>query len=324
MFSTIAAVIAFLSSIISLFLQSWLLVKNRSVLKAVHLWQTAAIGIFIAVGITFGYSLILISPELNNLGQLVIRLLIPPIMVSLVLGVWWSIQAAKFMLQQQEIIQQKMDFISLATHELGTPLTSILGYAELLNRVNLPQEAQTYLDGLYTGTARLRVIKRYNDALQKSLEVKPINISTTIQGVLDQHETWAATRRLYGSMPIYVDCPNEIIEADEDKLTTAVMIMVSNALKAAQTAIWIKVDIDKGLTAIQVKNDGTEIKQQDLDKLFKPMSQLDISSTRQFEGIGMGLYTLQHIAKIHHGTVHLDSNPKRTRIILILPVYYEQ
>jgi signal transduction histidine kinase len=168
MFSTIAAVIAWISSIISLFLQSWLLVKNRSVLKAVHLWQTAAIGIFIAVGITFGYSLILISPELNNLGQLVIRLLIPPIMVSLVLGVWWSIQAAKFMQQQQEIIQQKMDFISLATHELGTPLTSILGYAELLNRVNLPQEAQTYLDGLYTGTARLRVIKRYNDALQKA------------------------------------------------------------------------------------------------------------------------------------------------------------
>jgi hypothetical protein len=46
------------------------------------------------------------------------------------------------------------------------------------------------------------------------------------------------------------------------------------------------------------------------------MSQLDISSTRQFEGIGMGLYTLQQIAKIHHGTVHLDSNPKRTRITL--------
>jgi signal transduction histidine kinase len=46
------------------------------------------------------------------------------------------------------------------------------------------------------------------------------------------------------------------------------------------------------------------------------MSQLDISSTRQFEGIGMGLYTLQQIAKIHHGVVHLDSNPKRTRITL--------
>jgi hypothetical protein len=44
-----------------------------------------------------------------------------------------------------------------------------------LTRVNLPTEARTYLDGLYTGTARLRVIKRYNDALQKSLEVKPIS-----------------------------------------------------------------------------------------------------------------------------------------------------
>src|SRR5690606_36553829 len=118
MFSTIAAVIAWISSIASLFLQSWLLVKNRSVLKAVRLWQTAAIGIFIAVGIFVGYSLILVSPELDNLGRLVIRLLIPPIMFCLVLGVWWSIQAAKFMQQQQEIIQQKMDFISLATHEL--------------------------------------------------------------------------------------------------------------------------------------------------------------------------------------------------------------
>ena len=321
MFSTIAAVIAFLSSIISLFLQSWLLVKNRSVLKAVHLWQTAAIGIFIAVGITFGYSLILISPELNNLGQLVIRLLIPPIMVSLVLGVWWSIQAAKFMLQQQEIIQQKMDFISLATHELGTPLTSILGYAELLNRVNLPQEAQTYLDGLYTGTARLRVIKRYNDALQKTLELKPTHLQTTIQGVLDLSETWAATRRPYGSLPIYVDCPDLILEADETKLETAVMIMVSNALKATKTAVWVKVNAGSDLVAIQVINDGEQIEPANLERLFKPMTQLDISSTRQFEGIGMGLYTLQQIAKIHKGVVHLDSSPEQTRITLVLPVY---
>ena len=321
MFSTIAAVIAWISSIASLFLQSWLLVKNRSVLKAVRLWQTAAIGIFIAIGITFGYSLILISPELNNLGRLVIRLLIPPIMVSLVLGVYWSIQAAKFMQQQQEIIQQKMDFISLATHELGTPLTSILGYAELLTRVNLPVEAQTYLDGLYTGTARLRVIKRYNDALQKSLEVKPTHLQSTIQGVLDLSETWAATRRQYGSLPIYVDCPDVVIEADESRIETAVMIMVSNALKATKTAVWIKVDLGADLVAIQVKNDGEQIDPPDLEKLFKPMTQLDISSTRQFEGIGMGLYTLQQIAKIHKGVVHLDSSPERTRITLILPVY---
>jgi hypothetical protein len=67
MFSTIAAVIAWISSIFSLFLQSWLLVKNRSVLKAVRLWQTAAIGIFIAVGIFVGYSLILVSPELDSI-----------------------------------------------------------------------------------------------------------------------------------------------------------------------------------------------------------------------------------------------------------------
>ena len=321
MFSTIAAVIAWISSIASLFLQSWLLVKNHSVLKAVRLWQTAAIGIFIAVGILIGYSLILISPELDYPGRLILRLLMPPIMFCLVLGVWWSIQAAKFMQQQQEIIQQKMDFISLATHELGTPLTSILGYAELLTRVNLPVEARTYLDGLYTGTARLRVIKRYNDALQKTLEVKPTHLQTTIQGVLDLSETWAATRRPYGTIPIYVDCPDLVLEADSDKLETAVMIMVSNALKATKTAVWIKVDLGADLVAIQVKNDGEQIDPPDLEKLFKPMTQLDISSTRQFEGIGMGLYTLQQIAKIHKGVVHLDSSPERTRITLILPVY---
>jgi len=321
MFSTIAAVIAWISSIASLFLQSWLLVKNRSVLKAVRLWQTAAIGIFIAVGIFVGYSLILVSPELDSLGRLILRLLMPPIMLSLVLGVYWSIQAAKFMQQQQEIIQQKMDFISLATHELGTPLTSILGYAELLTRVNLPTEARTYLDGLYTGTARLRVIKRYNDALQKSLEVRPTHLQTTIQGVLDLSETWAATRRPYGTIPIYVDCPDLVLEADSDKLETAVMIMVSNALKATKTAVWIKVNSDSDLVAIQVLNDGEQIDPPDLEKLFKPMTQLDISSTRQFEGIGMGLYTLKQIALIHHGTVYLDSSPERTRITLVLPVY---
>jgi signal transduction histidine kinase len=77
-----------------------------------------------------------------------------------------------------------------------------------------------------------------------------------------------------------------------DKLQTAVMIMVSNALKATKTAVWIKVNIDSDLTAIQVLNDGEQIEPPDLEKLFKPMTQLDISSTRQFEGIGMGLYTL--------------------------------
>lgn len=321
MFSTFAAVTAWISSAISLSLQSWLLVKNRSVLKAVRLWQTAAIGIFIAVGILVGYSLILVSPELDNLGRLVIRLLILPIMVSLVLGVWWSIQAANFIQKQQEIIQQKMDFISLATHELGTPLTSILGYAELLNRVNLPQEAQLYLDGLYTGTARLRIIKRYNDALQKSFEIKPTHLQTTIQGVLDLSETWAATRKQYGTLPVYVDCPDVVIEADQSRIETAVMIMVSNALKATNTAVWIRVDLGSDLVAIQVINDGEEINPQDLERLFRPMTQLDISSTRQFEGIGMGLYTLQQIAKMHHGAVTIESNDHKTRITFVLPIY---
>ena len=166
MLFTVAAVIAWASSIVSLFLQIWLLVKNRSVLKVNRLWQTAAISLIVTVGMFIGYSSVLTSPLADPPGRLILRIFTPLSMAAMVIVVYLAIQTAKYMLQQQEIIQQKMDFISLATHELGTPLTSILGYAELLNRVNLPQEAQLYLDGLYTGTARLRIIKRSHDALQ--------------------------------------------------------------------------------------------------------------------------------------------------------------
>jgi signal transduction histidine kinase len=55
------------------------------------------------------------------------------------------------------------------------------------------------------------------------------------------------------------------------------MIMVSNALKATKTAVWIKVNSDSDLIAIQVLNDGEQIDPPDLEKLFKPMTQLDIS-----------------------------------------------
>lgn len=321
MISTIAAVIAWASSIVSLFLQIWLLVKNRSVLKVNRLWQTAAISLIVTVGMFIGYSSVLTSPLADPPGRLILRIFTPLSMAAMVIVVYLAIQTAKYMLQQQEIIQQKMDFISLATHELGTPLTSILGYAELLNRVNLPQEAQLYLDGLYTGTARLRIIKRYNDALQKSFEVKPVHLQTTIQGVLDLSETWAATRKQYGTLPVYVDCPDVVIEADQSRIETAVMIMVSNALKAAETAVWIKADVGSDLVAIQIINDGEEINPQDFERLFKPMTQLDISSTRQFEGIGMGLYTLQQIAKMHHGAVTIESNDHKTRITFVLPIY---
>ena len=321
MISTIAAVAAWISSLASLVLQSWLLIKNQSVLRAAKLWQTAAIGIFIAIGILTGYSLILSSPELDYPGRLIIRIFIPLMMGSLVLGVYWSIQAAKFMQQQQEIIQQKMDFIAITTHELGTPLTSILGYYDLLKMVPMPEDAKPLLDGLYTGTARLRVIKRYNDALQKSLDIRPIQLCNTIQGIIDLPETWSATRRPYNSIPIYLDCNDSIIEVDGGKIETAVMIMISNALKATNTAVWVYVDFSHDFVGIRVINDGNQINSKDMQKLFKPMTQLDISSTRQFEGIGMGLYTLAEVAKMHNGFVRIDSDKNRTETKLILPIY---
>lgn len=324
MISTIAAVVAWLSSLFSLIAQAYLAVKNRTVLRSIKLWHTAAIGIFIAFGFFVSYLFILFSPPDtgSQIGRSILRWFVPCMMFALALGTYWSIQTAMFIGRQHEMIQQKMDFISIATHELGTPLTSIFGYYELLSKIDLPEEAKLYLDGLHSGTARLRVIKRYNDALQKSLDIRPFELCEAIQGVIDLNETWAATRRPQNSIPLHINCSNVLVELDRERIETAIMIMVSNALKATKTAVWINAETSNDFVIIQIQDDGLGIEEFDLQKLFKPMTQLDLSSTRQFEGVGMGLYTLSQIAKLHDGTVKIRSSESGTIINLILPIYH--
>lgn len=316
--ATIAAIIALISSVGSAVMQMWFGIHNRRLLREVNLWQTGAVGTFVAIAVATSYLLAIIGKK-ADFGDNLLAWTIPLAMVSLSLGTYWSIQTARYVALQQSLVQQKMDFISVATHEIGTPLTSILGYCDLLRTFEHPPEVDNLIDGLVAGTARLRVVKRYNDALQKTSEFSPVNLCELIEGVINMRETWTATRKQLGELPISLDCPDYVVEVDRDKFTTAVMIMVSNAIKAAKTAVFVEAVVQSKQVIVRVRDDGSGVEESDLLRLFEPMTQLDISSTRMFEGFGMGLYVLAQIVRAHQGDKTFMSNNQGTTVEIALP-----
>jgi PAS domain S-box-containing protein len=216
--------------------------------------------------------------------------------------------------EAEEANRSKDEFLATVSHELRTPLASILGWARLLgsdmvDREKYPQVFETIarnaksqaqliddlldVSRIITGKLRLDV---------RPLELKPI-IEATIETVRP-----AATAK---AIELNVNLDSEVgeVSGDPDRLQQLVWNLLSNAIKF--TPKRGKVDINlvqEGSQAeILVKDSGHGIKAEFLPHVFERFRQADGSSARKYGGLGLGLAIVRHLAELHGGTVHVES-----------------
>ena len=215
--------------------------------------------------------------------------------------------------------QMKDEFVSIASHELRTPMTAIKGYLWLvLNKDRkIPAKTKKHLDRAYESTERL--ISLVNDMLNVSrieggrieLIPKKFNLSQLVYEVKDEISSKSEEKAIL----ISVDSPKKLpITADEDKIHQVIINLVGNAIKFTPEKGKINIRLSKPNqreVQIDISDTGIGIKKQDMDKLFTKFGRLDtsLSPAQKTSGTGLGLYISKNIIELSGGKIWVDSTP---------------
>lgn len=207
----------------------------------------------------------------------------------------------------------KDDFVSIASHELRTPMTAIRSYTWMaLNRsdIQLSEKMKKYLSRTLISTERL--INLVNDMLNVSrIEAGRIEVSPKafdIQGLVDEtfgevdakaNEKGIRLQVIKGQMPQ--------VFADSDKVHQVLLNLLGNALKFTPPGGLIAVNFftDGQVVEVAVKDTGTGISKEDLARLFKKFGRLDNSyvAAATAGGTGLGLYICKSLVDLMHGRI---------------------
>lgn len=230
--------------------------------------------------------------------------------------------------EERKIEQSKDELITNVSHDIRTPLTSIIGYLGLIEDGQYHSEEEL-LKYTHTAYSKAKQMKSLVENLFEYTKVRqptvPVNMSQF--DMVQLVEQLAADFELEAhnkGIEIQV-LPKEnqlLMDGDTEKLVRVFNNLFTNAFKYAAGATKIVVEIEKVGTeaVVVVKNNGTQIPQQSLDSLFDRFYRVEESRNQATGGTGLGLAITQSIVALHGGYIYAKSNPEWTSFIIHLPL----
>ena len=229
---------------------------------------------------------------------------------------------------QKQLESVRQDFVANVSHELKTPITSIIGYLELIDQGELKDEQKKlFLNKVFNHTNRMNAIiddllklsKIESQEDDNSIELMPTPLSQIIDGSVDDLNTLTSKN----NKKILVVCNESImVNADPQLLREAIINLLENAVKYGTTGTDIKINVDQTETTnIQVINEGEVIPDKHRDRIFQRFYRIDKSRDREAGGTGLGLAIVKHISLVHGGEVGVSfSDNSETCFTISLPI----
>ncbi|MCY6958552.1 sensor histidine kinase [Clostridium brassicae] len=226
-----------------------------------------------------------------------------------------------------EINNYKKDFFDNVTHELKTPLTTILGYAEMIqeNAFTDKEFFNIGINHIINESNRLhnmvlKLLELSKDSFVIEDELKDIDIGyllkDTCEGIKLKAERYKNTILYEVNKKIY-------IYGNSDKLRQVFINIIDNAIKYGYSDSPIKVSVEeKGSFAeISITNNGDGIAEEHISQIFTPFYRIDKIKSRELGSCGLGLSISNTIIEKHKGKIEIVSQPyKETTVIVRLPL----
>lgn len=217
--------------------------------------------------------------------------------------------------------EEKQRFINSFTHELKTPLTSIIGYANFLRTTKYNEEL--FLDALgviYDEGKRLEAL---------SLKLMDLILLQKEQFQMERQEVGALLLDMKPALMIMaqekgvsieLDCQEGRPALERDLIKVLVFNLVDNALKASAAGgtVTIRTYWREGTYVLAVTDQGIGIAGEHLDKIFEPFYMADKARTRSSNGAGLGLALCRSIADIHHAVIRVSSAVQQGTTVEVL------
>ncbi len=216
-----------------------------------------------------------------------------------------------------ELDEAKTRFFANISHELRTPLTIMLGITERLGNIAASSGGDTKTSEMVglLGQNGLRLMKLIDDLLDlvrfdtghADLNFQATPVKAHLDGLMKSLRHVAEQDKVALLWTCETDSPAVLL--DRDKFDKIILNLVINAIKFTPSSGTIDVDlrVSKGRLDLSVKDTGVGIPQENLERIFDRFWQVDTSSTRKFQGTGIGLALVRSVAESLKGEVGVTS-----------------
>ena len=225
----------------------------------------------------------------------------------------------------------RLEFVANVSHELKTPVTTIVGFVETLREgaKENPEELDQFLEIIARQADRLAAIiddlltlSRLESApLDEILDLEEQNLAAILESCYQICRARASEKQI----TLDVECPASVrIVADRSLLIQAVVNLVDNAIKYSlpNTRVVLRGSSANGSVQIAVADNGPGIEERHLARLFERFYRVDKARSRRLGGTGLGLAIVKHIVSVHGGQVQVETRiGKGSTFIIRLPPY---
>jgi|SRR3989339_70853 len=228
-----------------------------------------------------------------------------------------AVEVFRDITKEKEIDKAKTEFVSLASHQLRTPLSTVNWYSEMLLTGDVGEvttEQKKYLEEIYNGNQRM--VELVNTLLDVSrielgtlvVESKPTNIVKLTQNVINEQKLQIIEKKIKLSPSFEDNIP--LITADPKLLRMVIQNLLSNAIKYTPDGGKIRASLsldEKKNVILKISDTGYGIPANQQDKIFSKLFRADNVIGKDTEGTGLGLYIAKSIVEQVGGKLWFES-----------------
>jgi len=216
----------------------------------------------------------------------------------------------------KEVDGMKDDFISMASHELKTPLTAINGYLDLLEsaKKKLNKDEKHYLDNIQNSSTRLKNL--VSDILEVSrieqgrisFEYSAVSVATVSEKVIDTLLAKAEEKSLKLSFIDNLETEKIFVNVDPDRLQQILINLVGNAIKYTKKgSVKLVLSQQDDQVEISVEDTGLGLNSAERESLFNKFNRIKNDQTNGIEGTGLGLWITKQLVEQMKGEISVES-----------------
>jgi CheY-like chemotaxis protein len=233
---------------------------------------------------------------------------------------------------KSELDQLKGLFLASLNHEIRTPLSGIMGMADLLLETSLDDEQREYVNAARLCAESLFEILnatlQYSslEAGQFSLDESEFSLKEMLDSALNQHALRASAKGLRLFSTLEAGLPETML-GDAPRVRELLGHLIANAIKFTHSgSVEVRVMLDRrpgeaNRLLIEVRDSGIGIPPDSLDSIFDSFRQVDGGLSRTYPGLGLGLALVRKLASLMNGRIEVESTPgKGSTFTVRLPI----
>jgi signal transduction histidine kinase len=222
--------------------------------------------------------------------------------------------------EAQNALAARDRFVSIASHELRTPIARVKGYAEML--------MAAHTDGDLTDEMLLRSLSRIDNASDRlatlvrdlldvskitagalPMRVRPLDLTELVRDVVGRYQEQMKLNGTPGHLLLDIVGAPGPIAGDPDRLDQVLTNVLDNALKYSPEGaeLIVRVQPKARGALLEVQDHGIGLPPDSADRIFEPFSRATNAEQRQITGMGLGLYICRNIVQQHHGRIWATS-----------------